>query len=151
MVRPSLHFLFSFEGRISRTTFWIGYLLIWAVGGLIGVVAELLFESGASEAPETSGASGQVVETAEFLVLLGITVAILWCWLVIQVKRWHDLNKSGWWIFINLVPFVGPLWALVENGFLAGKRGPNRFGKDPLRRTPMRSRHTASRTSRRSP
>src|SRR3546814_14546367 len=59
-------------------------------------------------------------------------LAILWPGIVIAIKRWHDRDKSGWWILIVLIPIVGPIWALVENGFLAGTAGPNRFGPDPL-------------------
>ena len=53
--------------------------------------------------------------------------------LVLSVKRWHDRNKSGRWVLINLVPVVGWLWHLIECGFLRGTIGPNRFGQDPLR------------------
>lgn len=49
-----------------------------------------------------------------------------------QIKRWHDLDKSGWWVLINFIPIVGGLWCLVECGFLKGTVGPNRFGPDPL-------------------
>jgi uncharacterized membrane protein YhaH (DUF805 family) len=52
----------------------------------------------------------------------------LWPALAIQAKRWHDVDKSAWWILINLVPAVGGLVALVFNGFIAGTPGANRFG-----------------------
>ncbi|MDE6380920.1 MAG: DUF805 domain-containing protein, partial [Muribaculaceae bacterium] len=29
----------------------------------------------------------------------------------IAVRRLHDIGKSGWWIFISLVPIVG--WILL--------------------------------------
>ena len=48
--------------------------------------------------------------------------------LAIQVKRWHDRNKSGWWVLIGLIPLIGGIWALIETGFLAGDDGENRFG-----------------------
>jgi uncharacterized membrane protein YhaH (DUF805 family) len=35
-----------------------------------------------------------------------------------MVKRWHDRGKHGYWVFINLIPLVGPIWALIELGFL---------------------------------
>ena len=57
---------------------------------------------------------------------------ILWPAFAIQVKRWHDRDKSGWWVLINLIPIIGPLWALVEIGFLTGTEGSNRFGDNPL-------------------
>jgi uncharacterized membrane protein YhaH (DUF805 family) len=30
------------------------------------------------------------------------------------------------------VPIIGPIWALVECGFLRGTEGPNAYGPDPL-------------------
>ena len=55
----------------------------------------------------------------------------LWPALAIQAKRWHDVDKSAWWILINLVPAVGGLIALVFNGFVAGTPATNRFGPAP--------------------
>jgi uncharacterized membrane protein YhaH (DUF805 family) len=47
---------------------------------------------------------------------------------MIQVKRWHDRNKSGAWAFINLIPIIG-LWAIIENGFLEGSQDTNDYGE----------------------
>lgn len=56
----------------------------------------------------------------------------IWPYLAIAIKRWHDRDKSGWWVLIGLVPLIGPIWAIVETGFLPGTDGPNQFGADPL-------------------
>ncbi len=62
-------------------------------------------------------------------ILVGIVSLILLVPnLAIAIKRWHDRDKSGWWILIALIPIIGWIWALVETGFLAGTPGPNRFG-----------------------
>jgi uncharacterized membrane protein YhaH (DUF805 family) len=60
-----------------------------------------------------------------------LMLPVIWASLAISVKRWHDRNKSGWWVLIALIPVVGGLWTLIENGFLAGSDGPNRYGEDP--------------------
>jgi uncharacterized membrane protein YhaH (DUF805 family) len=59
-----------------------------------------------------------------------VQLLVVWPAVAVSVKRWHDRNKSGWWVLINLIPIVGALWTLVENGFLRGTPGPNRFGDD---------------------
>jgi uncharacterized membrane protein YhaH (DUF805 family) len=104
--------LFGFAGRIPRKTFWL-----WGVLGML--VASILLEL-------LLGIAGMSEE------LRGAIPALLMLWpgLAISVKRWHDRDKSGWWVLINLVPVVGFVWALVENGFLRGTAGPNRFGED---------------------
>jgi len=52
--------------------------------------------------------------------------------LAVYTKRWHDRNKSGWWSLILLIPIVGPIWMLVELGFLRGTEGTNNYGPDPI-------------------
>ncbi|PIE01033.1 MAG: hypothetical protein CSA81_12935 [Acidobacteria bacterium] len=56
---------------------------------------------------------------------------LTWVSLAISVKRWQDRNKSGLMVLIGFIPFVDLIRALVENGFLAGTDGPNRFDKKP--------------------
>jgi uncharacterized membrane protein YhaH (DUF805 family) len=67
--------------------------------------------------------------TALLAFLLAIPAA--WANLALQAKRWHDRDKSGWWILVNLVPLVGGLWSFVETGLLPGTPGPNQFGESP--------------------
>lgn len=60
------------------------------------------------------------------------SIPCVWIGLAMQVKRWHDRDKSGWMVLINFIPIVGLLWAFVELGFLQGTIGPNQYGNDPL-------------------
>jgi uncharacterized membrane protein YhaH (DUF805 family) len=48
-----------------------------------------------------------------------------------NVRRWHDRNKSGWMVLINLIPIVGGLWSFLELGFLPGTKWVNEYGPDP--------------------
>src|SRR5262249_35809552 len=66
------------------------------------------------------------------LIALLLFVVALWISLAMGVKRYHDRNKSGWWVLIALVPVIGGLWYLIEAGFLPGTSGPNQYGPDPL-------------------
>lgn len=66
-------------------------------------------------------------------VILGLLVfPLLIVVIIAQIKRWHDRDESGWWVFINLIPLIGGLWSLIECGCLRGTQGANRFGDDPL-------------------
>jgi hypothetical protein len=47
---------------------------------------------------------------------------------IVYIKRFHDRDKSGWWVLIWLIPIIGAIWLLIELGFLKGTPGPNRFG-----------------------
>ncbi|NIB40953.1 DUF805 domain-containing protein [Pseudomaricurvus alkylphenolicus] len=104
--------LFSFRGRIRRSTYWKSML------GMMGVFLILFLVVGALN----------VSEGAISLAMLILYLPLMWISFAIQVKRWHDRDKSGWWVLISFVPIIGPIWAFVENGCLAGTETANRFG-----------------------
>ncbi len=108
------HLLFKFDGRINRAKFWIGYAAVWIITFVVMMLAAAINSS--------------IVWLLAFLVYLGT----LWIAIAVSIKRWHDRGKSGWWILISLIPIVGPLWALIETGFLEGDKGDNQYGPDPL-------------------
>lgn len=119
--------LFSFDGRINRSTFWLkgmlGYACLWVVG--MGV---FFFSLGGldSDAPPES--------PWPLIVLLFWTVLSWWIMLAVYAKRWHDHDMSGWWTALMLVPIVNFFWGiymLIKLGFLKGTDGPNRYGPAP--------------------
>lgn len=95
---------FSFKGRIRRTEYGLSYLIYL---GLLFIF---------SLAIEGTGAFGQII-------YLLIYVPLGWFMLAQGAKRCHDLNNSGWYLFI---PFYA-LWLFFE----AGKNGTNRYGLNP--------------------
>lgn len=105
--------LFSFQGRVNRAPFW-GYTAVSI--GLMFMLAVLLRDQ-----PETATTAINV-----------LSIVLLWPALAVQVKRWHDRDKSAWFLLVNLIPLAGPLWVLIECGWLQGTTGVNRFGADPL-------------------
>ena len=104
---------FSLSGRIGRQTYWLkGFLPLIVLSVIAGVIEGMV-----STHSDYSG-----VPTMLLRLLL------FWPSLALTVKRWHDLDKSGWWVLIGLIPIVGVIWAFIETGFLKGTEGPNRFG-----------------------
>ena len=55
----------------------------------------------------------------------------IWISLALQVKRWHDRGKSGWWVLLGCIPYSGAIWSFIELGCLRGTDGPNEYGHDP--------------------
>lgn len=108
------HLLFSFDGRINRGKWWVGGFTIWLLMVSFGLLT-IAFES-------------SVLTTIMLVLILGL----LWPYLAVQIKRWHDRGKSGWWVLIALIPIIGNLWVIIECGFLIGDEGPNQYGPDPL-------------------
>ncbi len=70
------------------------------------------------------GYGSQMFEDINYYFNLGFA----WPSLAIVVKRWHDRNKSGFWSLIYAIPVVGLVWGFVENGFLPGTKGENKYG-----------------------
>ena len=50
--------------------------------------------------------------------------------IAVQVRRFHDQDRSGWFVLLNFIPYLGSLIVLVFM-CLEGTKGPNRFGPDP--------------------
>jgi ACS family hexuronate transporter-like MFS transporter len=55
---------------------------------------------------------------------------VSWIAIALQLKRWHDLEKTGWLVLINLVPVVGTVISLIVLGFFKGSAGSNKFGNE---------------------
>ncbi|WP_029002061.1 DUF805 domain-containing protein [Azohydromonas australica] len=103
---------FSFQGRIPRRIWWL-YGVLGLLG--LGVLANTLLR-----------VAGMSEEKANDVVNLLLT----WPALAVSVKRWHDRDKTGWWVLINAVPLIGMVWTLIENGLLPGTPGSNEYGED---------------------
>lgn len=108
------YLLFAFDGRINRAKFWLAYAILWIVSVvIIGAV---------------------VAMDSSFGYFIGAVfyIGLIWVGLAVNIKRWHDRDKSGWWVLIAFIPLIGGIWALVETGFLEGTQGSNQYGPDPL-------------------
>ncbi len=116
--------LFVFTGRVPRSVFWAGMVVL-----AIALISLYSFAWGLGS--EGNRGLGSLV--ASFFVFT-IFFPLLWASVAIQVKRWHDLDKSAWWFFILLIPVIGWLWVIVALGFMPGTPGPNRYGPPRLRR-----------------
>jgi uncharacterized membrane protein YhaH (DUF805 family) len=110
-VRSCLSNYVTFSGRAPRSEYWWFFLF-----NIIGAVVTNVIDVSVIGMPLTS------IIWSLALILPGIAVS---------VRRMHDLDKSGWWIFIGLIPILGLI--LIIYWFVSrGTEGANRFGSDPL-------------------
>lgn len=133
-VRTVIRFLFSHEGRIARSTFWLGHLLLLALsaGGAVLVAAIVALGSVGRHADDGPGALGVAAIIVAFLVMGCGALGLAWSGICLGIRRYHDHGKPGIWVAIQFVPIIGAIWYLVETGFLRGTAGPNPYGADPL-------------------
>ena len=123
--------LFSLDGRISRMQYWIGKLGAAISYISINVLARAL--TGALTRSQTAHANSPgflLVSVIALLALLVLLVLTFWVSFALQVKRWHDRDKSWAWALLGFIPIIG-LWQFIECGFMEGTPGPNRFGQSP--------------------
>jgi uncharacterized membrane protein YhaH (DUF805 family) len=74
---------------------------------------------------------GELPFAGGFVAVLAIAfIAILIPSLAVQVRRFHDQNRSGWWVLLGFVPYIGSLVVLVFM-LIEGTKGPNDYGPDP--------------------
>ena len=123
-LRPGEGGLWSFCGRIDASWFWFTWLALVFAGVVAALIVVLLNYL-------LNYVSTDIAAFVNYVSLGVFTVASCWIGLAMQVKRWHDRNKSGWMVLINFIPIIGPIWAFIELGFLPGTKWANRFGADP--------------------
>jgi len=54
--------------------------------------------------------------------------------LAVAVRRLHDVGKSGWMLFIVLIPLIGAIWLLVLM-VTDSQQGTNKWGQNPKEMT----------------
>jgi uncharacterized membrane protein YhaH (DUF805 family) len=104
-----------FSGRARRKEYWMFFLfnIIFAIiasilDGIIGTRGE--------------GGVGMIHALYSLFVLVPS--------LAVTVRRLHDTDKSGWWIFIVLIPVIGAIWLLILM-MIEGTTGENKYGPNP--------------------
>lgn len=94
----------DFKGRARRSEFWYFELFCVLLSLLLSFINEDL-------------------ATLAMLITLIPNIAV-------SVRRLHDIDRSGWWMLIALVPIIGVLlllfWAAQE-----GSQSTNQYGESP--------------------
>ncbi len=104
---PVSYLLFTTRGRINRAYYWMSSIFIWATFYVLYTVIEL-----AINYPST-------------WVLYPVLVWSLFC---TALKRLHDFNRSGYWLWVILVPVLGPFYLIYLLGFKRGNNTSNKYG-----------------------
>ncbi len=103
-----------FTGRSSRSEYWFfqlfSFIIILALSFLDVAIGTYYSDYGL-----LSG-----------LFLLAILIPSI----AVSVRRLHDINKSGWMILINLIPFIGWIWNFILM-VTDSTPGENKYGPNP--------------------
>lgn len=110
------------SGRASRSEYWFWVLFSLLTGVVCSAIDHALFHAGFDATTQTY-TNGPISGLRSLAFLLPS--------ICVGVRRLHDINKSGWWMLINLLPIVGWIVYIVWMA-TKGTVGHNRFGADSL-------------------
>ena len=99
----------NFEGRASRPEYWWFVLAYFIVNVILSIIPKV----------------GTVLSGILALALLIPSIGV-------AVRRLHDINKSGWWYLLILVPIVGYI-ILILWFVKPSDNGENQYGERPRR------------------
>jgi uncharacterized membrane protein YhaH (DUF805 family) len=115
-----------FKGRIGRLAYFLGWVYL-----LLPILVLLVLILGVSAF--TKGAHGGGNPVVALFMILALILDLVWVifFLVagfgLIIRRWHDLNQSGWLALLQLIPGVS-LVCLIIQLFAPGTNGSNNYG-----------------------
>lgn len=104
----------AFEGRARRKEYWY-FVLFFAIVMAVAMVLDGVLFGNADEGP------------IQLVVVLGLLAPSL----AVAFRRFHDIDRSAWWVLIGLIPIIGAI-VVIYWAAQPGTKGPNRFGPDPI-------------------
>ena len=99
-----------FNGRACRKEYW--------VFGLVNFIIIL--------ALNLLGRSLGIGDILENIYILSAFIPTL----AVGARRLHDINRSGWWLLINLIPVIGTI-IIIMFAVEDSRKGANKYGPNP--------------------
>ena len=108
----------NFKGRASRKEYWMFYLfnIIFAI---LALVADVTLGTG----------YGNLGEYGGLIYYIYMLAMIIPFWAV-SIRRLHDTGRSGWFVFIFLIPLIGAIWYIFVL-CTDSESGENKYGWSP--------------------
>jgi uncharacterized membrane protein YhaH (DUF805 family) len=125
---------FKFAGRSTRAEYWWVQLYLLLVIVLLVVIT--FFLMGDVDSLESGDLSA--LPTIPIVLLVVFMLANILPGLALQIRRFHDLNQTGWLVLVfallGLIPLLGTLTAIGQIVWFCfrGTNGDNKYGPDPL-------------------
>ena len=105
-----------FSGRARRKEYWFFILFNFIILTVLTVIDNVI---GSYDLEQGVGLLGGIY-----------ALAVLIPNIAVSVRRLHDTGRSGWWLFIGLIPLIGGIVLLVFM-FQDSKPGQNQYGANP--------------------
>lgn len=117
---------FDPKGRFGRLSYIAWYLTLTVAAYAVMLVVVLVLGAAGLMGAQSETAGG-IVGGVGLILYVAFILAMLVIGIIFFIRRLHDIDLSGWWALLMLVPLVNAIFgifALVK----AGTAGANRFG-----------------------
>jgi uncharacterized membrane protein YhaH (DUF805 family) len=118
--------LFGFKGRLSVLGYMARSALLLLAMAAIGV-AFYFSLGGMSGLLSVENSQMGTLPLVMSVVFALSFIPFMWIGMALLAKRLHDINRSGWWMLLTLVPIVGMIYALYIS-LKPGNPEDNHFG-----------------------
>lgn len=116
----------NFNGRVSRKEYWQTGLVIIGVMLALSLVSSILF----AIAMDIESIPLIIISIIPLLATLAYSIAIIVPLYGLAVRRLHDTDKSGWFLLLSFVPYIGSIIVFVFT-VLDSQPGDNQYGPNP--------------------
>lgn len=103
----------DFDGRAGQREFWLFFVVNGGLLLLLLAPARLL--------------EGSLLATVTLFLFMVVFLGTVVPFYAVAVRRLHDTGRSGWWILIKFIPYIGGLILIVLLA-LESQPGPNKHG-----------------------
>ena len=117
--------IFSFQGRLGRLRY-----LAYGFGTMFAAMLVMIPLVGASAFLGGAAGGEQGMSVVAMVILAVVYIAIIVLSVMFAKRRFNDLNRSGWWILLTLVPIVN-IAVYIYMMFFPGTEGSNDYGPAP--------------------
>ncbi len=124
-VKTCLSKYIDFSGRARRSEFWWFYLFLV----LVSFVAALIDQAIGWQVVST--ADGETFAYNPGWIQCLASLLLVLPWISVTVRRLHDRDATGWWWWLNVLCFLGPIILFFVFYIQSGTPGPNKYGPDP--------------------
>lgn len=126
-IRSCLSQYATFRGRAARSELWFFVLFVIICAMLSTIIDRIL----GTTFHMTNPVTGVVQSMGYGYIYTLVALALMVPNISVAVRRLHDIERSGWWYWVVLIPILGAIILLVW--FCThGTRGHNDYGIDPL-------------------
>ena len=98
-----------FDGRSRRSEYW-WFCIFSLLVILLPLAVSLLLTSAFHGASEGVELLGYIVAILMVIVLIGTAIILMFPLLSVMTRRLHDVGRSGWWVFGDMVSGIVALF-----------------------------------------